>query len=442
MKREREELETLIVEQIKEIKASRKKKNEVNKHLKELGVALGVFDDIVSGKQPISSLSLSLLCLITEAIYVVIKNDAVSPDHWFTDNEVDTAKRNISQIFKEEKLELPLIFERVIKSDDTNYMTELPITMLVKMVNSQMIIYDYDTQRSAKYIQSQNGVVPTPDVNPESVKDIAEEMTNGTYLQDVIALNIYSNEVEPLSYNEKKMTLTVNEGAVISILDGYHRLQGSIRTTLINPDTQQKLWVTIRSYDTPTAQRYFGQINTINPVKVERRKELLSNRKSDQVVRDLQLKSDLKGKIASASTISTLAGQLTTFDIMSYAIDQVFNPQTKMEATEVSEYLIKFYNYLVGSYVDEFLENPNSHRESNINHPLMFIGYTVIAKYLINNDIHTKEIKKYIDKIDFRNEELNELLKEGHLSTRMNANTTRKKVLNYFETLVSSFGEE
>ena len=55
---------------------------------------------------------------------------------------------------------------------------------------------------------------------------------------------------------------------------------------------------------------------------------------------------------------------------------------------EVSNYLVDFFNYLVGSFVDEFLENPNGHRDKLINHPLMFAGYVQIAKTLKNKINH------------------------------------------------------
>ena len=135
---------------------------------------------------------------------------------------------------------------------------------------------------------------------------------------------------------------------------GFIVFKSAVRAISVNPNLELELILSIRSYDTDTAKKYFGQINTVNVVKPERIRELKSEKHSDIVVRDLQLKSDLKGKIASSSRISEIAGQLTTFDILSYAIDETFAPTTKLEAKEVSEYLVDFFNYLVGSFVEEF----------------------------------------------------------------------------------------
>ncbi|MBX4152245.1 DNA sulfur modification protein DndB, partial [Paenibacillus lautus] len=298
------------------------------------------------------------------------------------------------------------------------------------MFHSQLITYDYETQRSAKYKRSKDGVVPVPDVNRKSVEDISSHMLNETYLADMITLNVYSEEVEPLTYDSKHRTLIINEGATISILDGFHRLQAGVKAISVNPNLELEMILSIRSYDTDTAKKYFGQINTVNVVKPERIRELKSEKHSDIVVRDLQLKSDLKGKIASSSRVSEIAGQLTTFDILSYAIDEVFNPTTKLEAIDVSEYLVDFFNYLVGSFVDEFLDNPNDHRQTYINHPLMFVGYVQIAKKFKEENRTLKELKKYVDSINFKDPKLIEILEDRK---GINNKRNRNKLLDYFK---------
>lgn len=435
MLKDREELELNLQERIREIKPSRKKTNQVNNILREYGVPLGTYSEIVKGEKPISNVPSSLLCLVTEALHITTGYGDIDPLVWFTDKEIDTARKQTINIFKDEsRIMLPLAIEDVTFLGDASYITKIDMPFLVQLFHSQLIIYDFDTQRSAKWVKRKDGVVPVPDINMKSVEDIASSMVNETYLEDMITLNIYSGEVEPLTYNQKSKLLTINEGAVISILDGFHRLQGGVRAMTINPELKQMMILSIRSYDTQTAQRYFGQINTINPVKIERRKELLSDQPSDLVVRDLQLKSELKGKIASASNISIAAKQLTTFDIMSYAIDNVFNPSNKLEAKETAEYLINYYDYLLGSFVDEFLENPAKYRETFINHPLMFIGYTVIAKYFLDAKIHPKNIKDYVSNLKLSNDELTEIFTDTRRG--INSPVLRRKVLSYFKSLV------
>ncbi|MFC3746494.1 DNA sulfur modification protein DndB [Paenibacillus sp. GCM10012306] len=442
MIKDRGELELHIAERIKEVKSSRKKVNQINKYLLEYGVPIGTFEDISKGNQSLESLTSALLCIVTSALYDATRYEDMKPDNFYTENEIEKAKNTIKYAYKDEtRLHLPLEIEDVTYLGDASYITKIDMKFLVQLFHSQLIKYDFDTQRSAKFVKRRDGIVAVPDINIKSVEDIAESMVNETYLEDMITLNMYSDEIEAIEYNTKTRTLRINEQAIISILDGFHRLQGGVRAVSMNPNLKQRMILSIRSYDTLTAQRYFGQINTINPVKIERRKELLSDQPSDLVVRDLQLKSDLKGKIASAPNISGVAKQLTTFDIMSYAIANTFNPTSKMEAKETAEYLTNFYDYLVGSFVDEFLENPQNYKESNINHPLMFIGYTIIAKYFKDNNIHPREVKNYVSRINFKDSDLIGLL-ESKVGIGINTPSLRKKVLVYFKSLVATGGEE
>ncbi|WP_106768031.1 DNA sulfur modification protein DndB [Paenibacillus faecalis] len=428
MKKDREILEENLREVIQQVKHSRKKVEEIDNELNEFNVLPGVFSEISRGIRILSSLDIQLLCLISLAIYNATKNENISPYDFFTENEIESSKKYYAENQNNE-MSLPLDINDVIMIDFENYVTKIKMSSLVKMFHSQLIIYDYETQRSAKYKRGKDGVVPVPDVNRKSVKDISEHMLNETYLADMITLNVYSNEVEPLNYNAKNKTLTINKGATISILDGFHRLQAGVRAVSVNPNLDLEMILSIRSYDTDTAKKYFGQINTINSIKPERLKELKSEKHSDLVVKDLQIKSDMKGKIASASRISTIAGQLTTFDVLSYAIDKTFSPSTTLEAREVSNYLVDFFNYLVGSFVDEFLLNPNDYRDTSINHPLMFAGYVQIAYNFKEQERPLREIKDFVENIDFRDDRLQEILKNKR---GINFKRNRDNIIEYF----------
>lgn len=433
MIKDRSELELYVKERLEEIKPSRKKKNIVNKYLLEFGVPLGVFEDISKGDHTLDTISDPLLCLLTDAIYELTGYTEMSPKNWFTEHEINMFKETIRFAYEDQaRMTLPITLEEVIALSEDSFITKIKMSTLVRMFHSQLIKYKFETQRSAKFMMKRDGAVPVPDLNLKSVEDIATNMINETYLEDMITLNVYSDESEALLYNLKNKTLEIRKNAAISILDGFHRLQGGIRAMTINSELKQTMILSIRSYDTPTAQKYFGQINTINPVKVERRKELLSNKNSDLVIKNLQLKSDLKGKVASSSSVSKIAKQLTTFDIMSYAVDKVFMPKSKMEATELSEYLITFYNYLVGSFTDEFLNNPQNYEDTNINHPLMFIGYTVIAKYFKDNEIHPRNIRDFVEKFDFNEEHLIEIFEKVKFKG-INSKQIRKSILTYFQ---------
>jgi hypothetical protein len=191
--------------------------------------------------------------------------------------------------------------------------------------------------------------------------------------------------------------------------------------------------LSIRSYDEDTAKKYFGQINTINVLKKERKEELKSEKNSDVTVRNFMRKSKFKNRIASASAISEIAGQLTTFSIMSYAVEKTFNPVNLMEATEISDYMVDFFNYLTGYYVEEFDKNPNKYRDTYINHQLSFIGFILIAKHFRDNNIPLRDLKSFVDEINFQEEVLVDLLTDKR---GINSSRVRMNVLQYFEKVV------
>jgi hypothetical protein len=349
---------------------------------------------------------------------------------FFTDGETEEAKKNIQLELR--PVSLPYTFNNVISLDFENYITTIDAVELVKLQLSNLITYDFETQRSPKYKKVKDNIVPVPEVNLKSVKDISSHILNGTYLPDTITFNVYSDESEAIEFDTKHNTLTVNEGATISILDGFHRLQATIRAYSVDPNIDLKFNLSIKTYDTETAKKYFGQINTVNVVKPARLKELKAERGSDQVVRELQRKSDLKGKIASSSKILNISGHLTTYEILSDAIHTYFPTSTFIESKEVSEYLTEFFNYLLGYFPNVFI-NQDRHKGDNfMNHPLMFAAYVRIAKHFKNNDIKLSELKNFIQKINFTSNEIKDILTPQRIRTSMTKSKLVKYIENYF----------
>lgn len=437
LKKERIELEGVLEYVLFKHIHDRKTVKKINEILDDPKI-VDAFDQLFAGKRTLSSLSIPMLCVITCAVYEATEAADIKPTDFFMKSEIDQYKSMDFANAKESTndVKLPIIFDEVIMLDPENYVTVVDTNFLVKMLHNNLIHYDYKSQRSAIYIKGKDGdAIPVQELNMQSVTDISDHMLNGTYLPDTLSLNVYSDEIEPIIYNSKKKQLEISEGAYITILDGFHRLRGGERAVYLNPDLPQKLFLTIRSYDEETSKRYFGQINTVNVVAPERLRELKSERTSDLVVRDLQRNSELKEKIASAPSIYEVAGQLTTFDVLSYAIDKVYSPKTRIEAKETSSYLTDFFDYLIGSYYKEFVSNVNDFRK-NYSHPLMFVGYIEISKQMLNKNIKPNKIQDIIKKIDFEDGELKLILNNPR---GINNNRNRNKMIEYFKVWGENF---
>ncbi|MGR6760357.1 hypothetical protein ACU1JV_00745 [Paenibacillus sp. T2-29] len=433
MKKDRTEAEEILIEKIKKIKSKAKIVNQIVENITNKGMPFGVFNEVSRGSLSLDTVDIPFLAVLMNAIYETTGDKEIDPDIFFSRKEIEESEYIIKDVFKRESLNLPIVLNDVIQLDEQTYVTKIESTLLVRMYHSNIIEYNFETQRSAKYKEGRDGVVPVPDVNKKSVADIAKHVLNQSYLPDMMTLNVYSFETNPVYFDSSNRNLTISEGAIVSILDGFHRLQGFVKAHLINPNLKFTMILSVRVYDTDTAKRYFGQINTVNIVKKERIEELKAEKYSDQVVKDLQTnpKSELKGnKIASAPRISQIADQLTTFSILSYAIEHTFSPANFKEYKETAKYLIEFFGYLLSYYYDEFLGDPQKYRDQYKNHPLMFLGYTVIAKKFFDSKRDISEINEVIDEIDFSDNALISLLndKKAYYASKR----AKNNIIEYF----------
>ncbi|ODA07646.1 DNA sulfur modification protein DndB [Paenibacillus polymyxa] len=441
MKTDRKEVEKIITEILDEHKTNRKKILSVNDRLNSLGVPYGTLNEIVLKKKSIEEVSLPLLCVFTDSINSVF--GGLDPLEYFTATEIREAKESIASEFVSETISLPLTFN-AIQIDEKAFSSKISAKLLNKMFESQMIIYDPRSQRGLKYKGNRNeGIIETPIVNQSSVRTIANKLVAKDYLTDTIRFNVYNFELEPVTWIPKEDDfgqLVINRDATISILDGFHRLQATVKAMNEKNDLDFNFELSIRTYDQQTASKFFGQINTINILNKDRKKELSSEGRSASVVKELQTNQDseLKGiRIASATKPNTAVGQLTTFSILNLAIERTFNPQTYLDYQNVSHYLVKYFGILISLYVDAFLENREKYDKSYINHPLMFFGYTVIAYRMYqkdNQNISPKELNKIIDNLDLSNDKiLIDLFeaKRAYSSTRIQVD-----ILKHFENLI------
>lgn len=435
LKKERSELEQRLTEIVESNKNDKKSILKINDRLSALGVPYGEYNKIIINTKLLQDTDISLICVITEVLQSVLGNTIIDVMDYFSHNEINEAKENIKLIYQKDYLKLPITFEDVIQIDERSYSTKITIQMLVQMFNSQLINYDPRSQRGMRYKgNTRDGVVESPIVNQTSVKKIAQKILNQSYLADTITFNVFAYEHQPVTYDKENYTLTINEKSIISILDGYHRFQGQIKALNTKEDIDFVSPLSIRVYDNTTAEQYFGQINTINPLSKERRKELQAEKKSDNVVKELQNNpnSELRGiRIASSRKANKEVGQLTTFSILSFGIEKTFNPTNYVEYREVSDYLIKFFGYLIGFYYDEFIENPNKH--TYINNPFMFLGYTVIAKRFYDENRELKSLKSVVNEINFEDNDLIEILESKRIYDNKKL---QGELIKYFERTI------
>lgn len=423
---ERERLEARISDLLAEHKNKRKFIHAVNEALDDCGIDSS-FAAILSDPTAIlSSLHPKALCLLTLKLKERIQELELDPSQYYTPGEIKEAE-HFNGIKPWEALSLPYTLHDVVRLTLEDYVTGISGMELIRLYMSNLIQYDFETQRSPVYRETGAGIVEMPDVNNKSVKEIAAYMIRNDYLPDTLTLNIYSEDVVPFTYNERMRTFTIHEGAVITILDGFHRLKGLIRAYSMNKNMDVKFNLSLKSYDNHTAGRYFGRINRVNVVKAGRIKELLGERAADQVVRELRRNSELKGRISSSQSVGANPAHMTTAEILADSIHLFFGEMNFIETKKTSRYLCEFFNYLL-AYL------PVEHKQDDRSGPLLFCGYVWLAKYIQDTGIPVERLDTMIAKIDFNTSELQELMKSGKYGA-----ITKKKIVaiaQYFEKYV------
>ncbi|MFD7524630.1 DNA sulfur modification protein DndB [Paenibacillus chitinolyticus] len=424
MIKERQELEQILERSIEKIKYKRKNVEIINKKLSEHNIETGFFNKIAANPALLTQLSPLLLCLLTMILYKVEGTANLNIERYFTPQEIKETKRYNKT--EESTVQLPVELTNVIQIDHENFVAAIQIVNIVKWYHHRIITYHFESQRSAKYKKNKGDVIAVPDINLKSVKDIAKHMLEGTYIPDMITLNVYSEADSPVVFDPKTRVLTIMEGADVSVLDGFHRLQGAARALAVNPELRQDIILSIRVFNAETARKYFGQINTINPVRKERLEELKQENAAYVIVKQLQLNSDLKGKISSGSRISELAGHFTTTHILAKAIDLTFAPESLVEAKEIGSYLTDFFNCLIDSYRVDFHK-----KDSILRHPGMFVGYMALAQQLKRMQVPLPELTSAIDDMMNREAEWRGFLASG----RTNSSSVNRLIKDHAEKL-------
>jgi hypothetical protein len=150
------------------------------------------------------------------------------------------------------------------------------------------------------------------------------------------------------------------------------------------------------------AQTYVAQVNTVNKLDKARLQSLKHERYSDDVVKEMIIDSDIKDRIAVKSRPSLLAGEVVSYSLFTETIDQIFKIESKKEARDLGRFLGRFFDELIGSFPEEFINNIiDINKISLINHNTTFAGYLILAKRFKDEDIKLNSLESIIKSIDF-----------------------------------------
>jgi len=432
---DRQLIESNLTSIIDEIKTKRKITTAVKKKLSTHGVSVGDVEYILSGRTPVTEVSMSVLGLLLEGIHSETGIDTANPEHYFTQQEIKNFK--VFEVAEEDRVELPYTFSNVAYVKEGNYSTTITAQEIKKMFDGNILVYNFETQREAKVERDKNdNIVLKPKTNPKSVNEIADLLKSGELETTTITFNALagtSDSGEELVYDHKNRTLTVTKGTQINILDGYHRISAIVKALTEDPTLDGVFDLKILNYSVKRALKYFNQINRTNPISESRLKETNIGNMATVAAEELKDKCEyLYGKVSSGDKLYTSADQLVSSNVLIDAIDEHFNPTDRLSARETGAYLADFFTELFESYPDAFIRNIGETRKhSIINANQMFDGYVLLAKKMQDSNIPTSKVKTILDSVDF--ERTNPQWKElGILDESNNISSNPKRKIRQF----------
>jgi hypothetical protein len=438
MLQDREKLEDNLIEAIKSVNTDNKSVKKIRTGLVKYDINTGISQNLINFPENVKEIDLRLLCLLTEEVFKVTKDIDIDPKLFFTEIEIKESYKYSHQ--QSETLGFPLAFPNTTIVGNEAYLTSLSIKTIKKLLDNQLLKYNFENQREAKVVKRNDVITLSPTVNKHNIKEITEHLKNGTLVPTILVFNASvgtSSEDEELVYDSKKMELVINRDTDLEILDGYHRCVALNNALEMYPDLEFNFGVLITNYSLNKSKSYQAQIAKAHPISQTRVMELEAKRYSDTVVQQLREESDLKGRISQTSRTHTSADELVSYNILSNAIDEFFPMNTRKEALDVANYLTDFFNYLIGSYPDAFINNQTEYRKKTIfidNNT--FYGYVLLAKRMQEKGYKLNKLQKIIDSIDFsRDNKLWEELEVLNNRSIVNSNKARKGIIEYFKQL-------
>lgn len=447
---DREEFINQLIALFDKYKSNKKVVNNVKKHLNEEYKILGgtvqkyfnnpkdELEKFIDMNDP--EADERVLCLLVDTMYKFTGNLSIITEDYFTEKDIVLSKQYVPEREYEESLELPLVIENVTMVNSETFQTTMDIKFIKKLHDSNLLRYNPETQREAAHKRVGGTIETVAKTNKKSTREIAKHLLNGTLFSTTVTFNCLKgsskNPQGEIRYIPNKRQLVVNEKTFIDILDGFHRIKGSWEALYQNKDLEFSFQVNIVNYNTRIAQQYVAQINTVNKMSEDRLVELRDERHADSVVKQLQLDSELRGKIASQSRPSAEFNQLVSFRVLADAIDETFNIRSKIQVDEVYNDLKTFFDYLVGYYPDEFNDKIKETKEvSLINSNSIFIGYIQLAYRMSQEGVKPNKLKDILDKIDFsRSNKMWEEIGVLDNSERITAKA-RKNIKEFFNNL-------
>lgn len=383
----RSQLENILLARWQENERSQPKYEAMVDFLHSYQVDPGLIGRLISSATPVEMVSDELLCVLAMATQNVFDCDGCSPNRFFTDIEISTVKGMTFE--PENDIDGDIRFNNVLCVRLDHYLTVISSQYLKLLLNSGHIIYRPETQRGMTIKQVADSIIKKFRINTRSVSHIAEMIVNKRYEPTTLTINVYSDDLDACIFNSRNRTLIIKDGVEVDMIDGLHRTYGTLEALMDSPNIQQPWELRIVHWSIPRAKLFIRQEDYKTPLTKEVRVSMDQNDLATQVVTMLNeaMYNEMQGRIAT-DTQSVLQGRsYTLFSIMVDAVRDFFKPKYQRDVSEISNYLVSFYNALI----------PLIQNRDGFIHYYLFYGYILLAEYFNRNKISLEELSRIID---------------------------------------------
>lgn len=345
-----------------------------------------------------------------------IEHIYLNTKEYFTNVEYNQWKN-----YKEEEIKdnvYPIVFENVQQLSERIWQTTITAQQLAELDADNLLLYNFKTQRAPKITVSGIKI----DFDKNKTFEIRDRILNGEQFPDHIKLNILNNFQEKIHYDPKKQVLTIGEGSIINIFDGYHRKVANSLVIEENPEIDFTWGLIITNLSETAAKDYMIQIDKQKHIKREQIKAWDLNKKENLVVKVIS--DDKISKLAKVMKDQELEIKhergLVTKNIIAEAIAENYHLDETTDIRAIGNWIVEFTDYLFSLYPKEFITNPYViTKQSVINYKNMFYAYIALSAKLKDNPNWKEIVSDKMQSIDFDKE--NQLWKDiGLVTNRVN----------------------
>lgn len=259
MKVERKVLEDKIFDILNDLNKTGQIKELTESNLISEYINKKIQTKILTINLPFKVLNISELYHITRLINSYEKK--INVDEYFTDTEINLAMESKNNL----KIESNQIvtFENVLQVKDKNnefWICTVTLKQIYELMKSGVLAYNLNSQRLGVLKKVKNETIVVPYINEKSVKEIKEAMINKRFFTNLISFNIQPEHDYKIEYDSINRKLMIDTSIfAIDIIDGMHRVMGSIEAIEENPDLQGELVLKITSMSIEEARQFILQ---------------------------------------------------------------------------------------------------------------------------------------------------------------------------------------